>query len=279
MGKAKVENSGKELFVGIDVGSSFVHYVALAKDRSVVYSPRPIMHFANPIGAVKEAWRDIAQRFGAESIRNTAFTGSGAESFERVMKGVTYVFDSVAIPKGAETANPQAQYIFHMGAKDSYFFHLNRINGKKVIQEWRTGTKCGGGSGTLIEKQCRRFFEGEVPNPELENTGSVESAEERENIRIQNRAKLQARLEEMFSRAQSEAEGSTEPSEFLARCGVVIQSDLIHKQNEGATRQDNLAGLWSPAITRSMFLARDSSTAPRILLAPSRQAASLPTIL
>ena len=244
MGKAKVENSGRELFVGIDVGSSFVHYAVLGADRGVVYSARPIMHFANPIGAVKEAWRDIAQRFGAESIRNTAFTGSGAESFEKVMKGITYVFDSVAIPKGAETANPQAQYIFHMGAKDSYFFHLKWINGKKVIQEWRTGTKCGGGSGTLIEKQCRRLFEGEVPNPELENTHSAESGERKENIRIRNRAKLQARLEEMFSRAQGQAEGSAEPSEFLARCGVVIQSDLIHKQNEGASRQDNLAGLF-----------------------------------
>jgi len=239
-----VEDSRKELFVGIDVGSSFVHYAVLGADRAVIYSARPIMHFANPIGAVKEAWRDISQRFGAEGIKNTAFTGSGAESFERVMKGLTYVFDSVAIPKGAETANPQAQYIFHMGAKDSYFFHLKAINAKKVIQEWRTGTKCGGGSGTLIEKQCRRLFEGEVAEPQLEETNSAGTVEEKEKIRIQNRAKLQARLEEMFARAQREAEDSAEPSEFLARCGVVIQSDLIHKQNEGATRRDNLAGLF-----------------------------------
>ncbi|MHC4627692.1 MAG: hypothetical protein ACYTDV_11975, partial [Planctomycetota bacterium] len=166
-----MEKSGKELFVGIDVGSSFAHYAVLGADGDVIYSARPIMHFANPIGAVKEIWLDVARRFGAESIRSTAFTGSGAESFEKVMEGVTYVFDSVAIPKGAETANPDAQYIFHMGAKDSYFFHLKAIGGKKVIQEWRTGTKCGGGSGTLIEKQCRRLFEGEVPEAEVEGTG------------------------------------------------------------------------------------------------------------
>jgi activator of 2-hydroxyglutaryl-CoA dehydratase/predicted nucleotide-binding protein (sugar kinase/HSP70/actin superfamily) len=48
----------------------------------------------------------------------------------------------------------------------------------------------------------------------------------------------------MFERAQKEAEQSKQPSEFLARCGVVIQSDLIHKQNEGATREDNLSGLF-----------------------------------
>jgi len=44
--------------------------------------------------------------------------------------------------------------------------------------------------------------------------------------------------------AEKEAEKSVAPSEFLARCGVVIQSDLIHKQNEGVNRADNLAGLF-----------------------------------
>ena len=239
-----MKEKGKKIFVGIDVGSSFVHYAVLSEAREVLYSPKPIMHFANPIGAVREAWLDVTSRFGGEAVANTAFTGSGAESFPKVMEGVTYVFDSVAIPKGAETADPQAQYIVHMGAKDSYFFHLKSINGKKVIQEWRTGTKCGGGSGTLIEKQCRRLFEGQVPNPKLENTGSAQSADDKEDIRIKNRTKLQDRLEEMFSRAHEEAEVSADPSEFLARCGVVIQSDLIHKQNEGATRKDNLAGLF-----------------------------------
>ena len=242
--RMKNKKADAELFAGFDVGSSFVHYVVLDKDGAVVYSPKPIMHFANPIGAVKEAWRDIKERFGRDRIKNTAFTGSGAEAFPSVMPGVTYVFDSVAIPKGAAAICPKAKYIFHMGAKDSYFFNLSRINGKEIIQEWRTGTKCGGGSGTLIEKQCRRLFEGLIPNPELENTSSASDQEEKEIIRIANRAKLQARLEEMFRRAEQEAEKSTEPSEFLARCGVVIQSDLIHKQNEGAKREDNLSGLY-----------------------------------
>ena len=48
----------------------------------------------------------------------------------------------------------------------------------------------------------------------------------------------------MFRRAEEEAAKAADPSEFLARCGVVIQSDLIHKQNEGAARPDNLAGLF-----------------------------------
>ena len=38
------------LFVGFDVGSSFVHYAVLGADQTVLYSPDPIMHFANPLG-------------------------------------------------------------------------------------------------------------------------------------------------------------------------------------------------------------------------------------
>ena len=236
------ENAG--CFAGFDVGSSFVHYVVLDGEGAVIYSPKPTMHFANPIGALKEAWHDVKKRFGRDKIKSTAFTGSGAENFPNVMPGVTYVFDSVAIPKGAAVMGQNIRYIFHVGAKDSYFFNLNRIEGREVIQEWRTGTKCGGGSGTLIEKQCRRLFEGIVPNPELENTSSASDRDQQDIIRMKNRAKLQARLEQMYRFAEQEAKGSSEPSEFLARCGVVIQSDLIHKQNEGAERHDNLAGLF-----------------------------------
>ncbi len=239
-----MENLGRELFVGFDIGSSFVHFVVVARGGGVVLSPEPIMHFANPTGAIKEAWREIIARVGRDNVINTAFTGSGAETLPQVMQGVTYVFDSVAIPKGVEFVAPEARYVFHIGAKDSYFFELGRIGGKKIIQEWRTGTKCGGGSGTLIEKQCRRLFEGEVPSPLLGDTAEAGGPAQSEAIRSHNRVKLQSRLEEMFRRAEQAAETSAEPREFLARCGVVIQSDLIHEQNEGATKADNLAGLF-----------------------------------
>jgi activator of 2-hydroxyglutaryl-CoA dehydratase/predicted nucleotide-binding protein (sugar kinase/HSP70/actin superfamily) len=232
------------LFVAFDVGSSFLHCAVLNKDRTVVYSPDPIMHFANPLGAIGEAWRDLAQRFDPASIQSTALTGSAAESFPRVMPGALYVYDSVAIPKGAELLAPAAKYLFHIGAKDSYFFSLGTAAGHKIIVEWRTGTKCGGGSGMLVEKQCRRLFQGEVPSPELEDPATAATESDKHQLVARNRAALQARVEEMFRRAEEEAARSKEPSEFLARCGVVVQSDLIHKQNEGATRVDNLAGLF-----------------------------------
>ena len=242
MGKPrKAENN---LFVGIDVGSSFVHYAVLTQEGRILHSPNAIMHFANPVGAIKELWRDVGAQFNVSSIRNTAFTGSGAEAFVDVITAVTYVYDSVAIPRGTGVIDPEAEFVFHMGAKDSYFFHVKQLRGRRIIQQWKTGTKCGGGSGTLIEKQCRRLFEGEIRNPELDDTAPGAHDEVREAIRISNRRKLQARLEEMLRAAEKDAAQAQEPTDFLARCGVVIQSDLIHKQNEGARRQDNLAGLF-----------------------------------
>jgi activator of 2-hydroxyglutaryl-CoA dehydratase/predicted nucleotide-binding protein (sugar kinase/HSP70/actin superfamily) len=236
--------SSKGLHVGLDVGSSSVHYVVLGEDKEIEYSPKPIMHFADPIGAVKEAWYDITRKFSENRIKNTAFTGSSASSFQGIMEGLTYDFDSVTIPKGVKLVSPEARFVFHIGAKDAYFFNLKEINNKKVIQEWRTGTKCGGGSGTLIEKQCRRLFEGEVPNPESQEGLTVAGENEEYKTRAKKRQQTQSRLEQIYSIAEREAENSRMPSEFLARCGVVIQSDLIHKQNEGAKREDNLAGLF-----------------------------------
>jgi len=244
MDKKGMKESAKNLFVGLDVGSSSVHYVVLGEDKKIRYSPKPIMHFADPVGAIKEAWEDITQKFSESRIKNTSVTGSNAESFPSVMEGLIYDYDSVTIPKGVGLVSPEAQFIFHIGAKDAYFFNVKEINHEKIIQEWRTGTKCGGGSGILIEKQCRRLFEGEIPNPELKKTQTIGDESERHEAGIKNRRKLQSRLEQIFSIAVKEAESSKEPSEFLARCGVVIQSDLIHKQNEGAKREDNLAGLF-----------------------------------
>ncbi len=231
-------------YTGFDIGSSAVHYAVLDTQRNIVYAPKPIMHFANPIGAIRQAWQDITQQIDPENIRNTAFTGSGAESYPDVIPNLTYAYDSITIPKGAGIIYPNVRSVLHIGAKDAYFFSLRELNGKKVIQEWKAGSKCGSGTGTLIQKQCRRLFQGELEPPELENTYELSDAE-KEQARIRNVQRMQHNEEVMLQNAHEEACKSTDPSEFLARCGVVVQSDLIHKQNEGVKRPDNLAGLFN----------------------------------
>ena len=236
--------TGQTFHVGIDVGSSYVHAVVLDQQARFVFAPKSIKHFANPLGGIREAWQEITAVCKSSQIKCTAFTGSGAHGIASLFSECVYLPDSVAIPMGVGVVCPEAQFVFHIGAKDAYFFNLAQVEGKQIIQEWCTGTKCGGGSGTLIEKQCRRLYQGEVPSPELADTDQTDDAQFKETLRITNRLKLQQRLEQMYSLSQADAAQSQDPSEFLARCGVVVQSDLIHKQNEGASRIDNMAGLF-----------------------------------
>ncbi len=102
-----------------------------------------------------------------------------------------------------------------------------------TIIECRPSSKCGGGSGTLLAKQCKRMLEAEVGG--------------------QEQSDAQARYARIYALAEEKARQAHAPSEFLARCGIVIQSDLIHKQNEGVHKEDNLAGLFRTTARNYMI--------------------------
>ncbi|MEW6079684.1 MAG: BadF/BadG/BcrA/BcrD ATPase family protein [Thermodesulfobacteriota bacterium] len=233
----------RSYYAGFDVGSSAVHYAVIDGSGAVAYSARPFMHFADPISAIRRAWADVVGRFPRDTIQATAFTGSGAEFFPEVMPGAVCLYDSVSIPAGAIILNPEAECVIHIGAKDAYFFRLRRLQDRTILQDWKAGSKCGGGTGTLIQKQCRRLFQNEVAGVDPEKSGGLD-ANQRESAQDRRADLLQEMDEAILAAAEKEAARSSSPSEFLARCGVVIQSDLIHKQNEGANRADNLAGLF-----------------------------------
>ncbi|MDH7598613.1 MAG: BadF/BadG/BcrA/BcrD ATPase family protein [Sedimentisphaerales bacterium] len=219
------------IYVGIDVGTTYLHYAAVSDAGQVLYNPRPLMHFSDVPGVVEYALEDVwKQHLGP--VVCTAFTGSNLRFLISEVPSAFYRFDTVAIPTGASHVQPSARFVLHLGAKDPYFFEVDWIENRLLIREWRTGSKCGGGSGILVEKQCRRLFADQV---QAEPTGLTGIA------RYQW---LQDQLEVVFKKACMEAQEAKSPAEFLARCGVVIQSDLIHKQNEGVKRPDNLAGLF-----------------------------------
>ncbi|MFH1707449.1 MAG: acyl-CoA dehydratase activase-related protein [Planctomycetota bacterium] len=222
-----------DLLVGFDIGAVCLHCAVLRAEGTglaVVWTPPGLMHFADITGTLERAWRELTARFDPAAIRATAFTGTGARAFAPAIPAALYVYESVAIPRGVRQADPAAVHVFHIGAKDPYYFHLAAPGGAGLIRDWATGTKCGGGSGTLVEKQCRRLFERDVPvDPGLDGTKRPQ----------------QVRLERMFALAETEAGAAgAGDGEFLARCGVVIQSELIHEQNTGTPRPANLARLF-----------------------------------
>ncbi|KUL00563.1 MAG: Activator of 2-hydroxyglutaryl-CoA dehydratase (HSP70-class ATPase domain), partial [Synergistales bacterium 54_9] len=148
-----------ELYAGFDIGSSAIHCSVIDENLNVVYSPAPKTHCGQPLAVLKEAiWPELVQAINVTKLRSTAFTGIGASLFPSVFEGALYEYDSVTLARGIHLVAPDACAAFHLGAKDSYYFNISEKNGKPSILEWATNTKCGAGSGTLVEKQIRRLF-------------------------------------------------------------------------------------------------------------------------
>lgn len=219
--------------VGFDIGTDSVHSVVLTPDVKVVYAPESRMHFGNPADALKEVYDEIIARYGYDRIVTTVFTGSGGKHFAEALR-VPFFFDTLTLPAGVGVIAPGADHIFHVGAKDPYYFKretLGEGNGNRAfVPDHATGTKCGGGSGILMTKQCRRFFESEVP---------VFLSDDRKA----NRAALQTQLEKIFGKAEEALTRATRDIDVGGRCGVVIQSDMIHLQNRGEEIPNILKGL------------------------------------
>lgn len=209
---------GNDLFAGFDIGSAALHCSVVSADHSVVYSPPPSLHFGKPIEALGKQWLKMTGSFPPESIVSTSFTGIGSAYFPEVFPGVLHEHDSICIVRGAKLASPESGIIIHLGAKDAYFFSVARGTERPVLLDWSTSSKCGAGSGTLLEKQVRRLFPLEEEDPES--------------------------FAKMLKEAELGAGVHQDSGGYNARCGVVLQSDLIHDQNEGMERDRIMAKLF-----------------------------------
>lgn len=205
----------KNLYAGFDIGSSSVHCAVLDQNGALFHLLPSLPHLGNPMGCIREQWKALLESCPSSCLASTSFTGIGSRFIKARFPDTVVEKESVTLPRGAVSACPETRFLFHVGARDSFFFRLSPIRGEAVVTEWATNTKCGGGSGTLLEKQVRRLY-------------GTEKAIPGEDPRL-----LLARL---FEEASEEAAAYPEALAYNARCGIIIQSDLIHDQNEGLPR-------------------------------------------
>jgi len=224
-------------YIGFDVGSDSIHAVVLDKNLKIKYSPESQIHFGNPIETLKEIYEHIISKVGYDNIITAAFTGSVGEFIAKKTNS-PFFYDTIVIPIGVSHIT-NANYIFHIGAKDPYFFDKEKIrkgkHWKVFTQDHGTGTKCGGGSGILITKQARRFFEIDFP---------IKLGDDKKT----NRKILQKQLNQIFKKAEKVIARSDKDIDVGGRCGVVIQSDMIHLQNSGEQIKNILKGMYKRII-------------------------------
>ncbi|MFH2115252.1 MAG: hypothetical protein ABIJ86_12180, partial [Spirochaetota bacterium] len=232
----------KNLHVGYDVGSETVYAVVLDQDYHVEMVLPPFMHFGNPFNALAEANEVIVDHLGTSRIKGYGFTGfSGKLVAEK--SGNPFWYDTITLSKGARFLAPAAKYVVHLGSKDPYFFEMESGSDGEpgCVSDHATGTKCGGGSGILISKQARRFFAEAVP---VSKTIEVGTEDERTALRRQNRTVLQTQMEGIHHLAELSMGSSDKYLDVGGRCGVIIQSDMIHMQNSGEQIKNILMGMY-----------------------------------
>ena len=214
-----------EHYVGFDIGSEFLHTAVTNPEGEISEVLDSRMHFGNPAARIQENLKELKSKGVTEDNSSFSFTGSGGQTFASITN-TDFFFETVTIPTGAHTLCPEARYIFHIGAKDPYFFEKDSVesNGQRkvIITDNGTGTKCGGGSGILINKTVRRFF-----------SEDFSSAQD-----------LQEGMELMYKKAYEEALQADKGIDVGGRCGVVIQSDMIHLQNAGEKISNILMGMF-----------------------------------
>lgn len=190
-------------FLGVDVGSLSTNLVVIDEDNNVL-SKRYLMTAGRPIEAVRQGLAEVGEEVGDfVEIMGVGTTGSG-----RYLTGDFVGADIVrneitAQATAAAYIDPEVDTIFEIGGQDSKYISLE--NG--AIVDFEMNKVCAAGTGSFIEEQSER---------------------------------LGVNIKEEFGELALGADG---PCRLGERCTVFMETDILHHQQKGATRDNLAAGL------------------------------------
>ena len=195
--------SGFEGYLGIDVGSISTNMVVIDPDMRVL-AREYLMTAGRPLEAVTEGLSASGRSSaGRVKILGAATTGSGRYLTADFI-GADLVRNEITAQATASAAiNPAVDTILEIGGQDSKFISLK--NG--AIVDFMMNKVCAAGTGSFLEEQAE---------------------------------KLGIAIKEEFGRL---ALASQEAGALGERCTVFMESDLVHHQQQGAAKEDLVAGL------------------------------------
>ncbi|MBN1127023.1 MAG: hypothetical protein JXA82_18620 [Sedimentisphaerales bacterium] len=192
-----------DAYLGVDVGSISTNVVVMDSQKRVL-AKEYLMTAGNPLRAVRTGLERVAQRVaGKVNIRGAATTGSGRYLTGDFIGADTVINEITAQAAGAAIVNPQVDTIFEIGGQDSKYISLE--NG--VVVDFEMNHACAAGTGSFLEEQAQRL--------------GININQEFADLALQSDA----------------------PLKLGERCTVFIESDLINYQQQGAPKEDLIAGL------------------------------------
>jgi predicted CoA-substrate-specific enzyme activase len=193
----------EEAYLGIDVGSISTNLVLIDRNKKVL-AKRYLMTAGRPIEAVRTGLQEIGEEIGDRvEIKGVGTTGSGRYLTADFVGADLVRNEITAQATAAIHIDPGVDTIFEIGGQDSKYISID--NG--VVIDFEMNKVCAAGTGSFLEEQAE---------------------------------KLDVSIKEEFGSLALSAES---PVKMGERCTVFIESDLVHHQQQGADKDDLIAGL------------------------------------
>ncbi len=198
----------KDAYLGIDVGSISTKGVILDAQNRILASDY-IWTEGDPIGAVKQLVRSLERQFDKEHYRIVATGTTGsARQLAGTIVGATMVKNEI-------TAHAVGTTTFYPQVRT--IIEIGGQDSKIILVEnevaidYAMNTLCAAGTGAFLSNQAKRL------GIEVEDIGEM-------------------------------ALRSEHPTPIAARCTVFAESDLVHKIQNGHSREDIIAGVCDAVV-------------------------------
>ncbi|GAB7081997.1 acyl-CoA dehydratase activase [Megalodesulfovibrio paquesii] len=194
-------------YMGIDIGSIST-CLALVDDAGSVLTTRYLRTAGRPIEAVRQGLREIGQELAARKgakvvVKGVGTTGSGRYMIADYIAADVVKNEITAQAMGAVHLDPTVDTIFEIGGQDSKYIQLK----DGVIVDFEMNKACAAGTGSFLEEQAE---------------------------------KLGVCVKTEFSPM---ALGAGNPCRLGERCTVFMENSLQASLQQGAGKDDLLAGL------------------------------------
>ncbi len=190
-------------YIGVDVGSISTNVVVIDEYKNVL-AKRYLMTAGRPIEAIKRGLSEIGQELeGRVEIIGAGTTGSGRYLTGDFIGADVVRNEITAQATASAHIDPAVDTIFEIGGQDSKYISLK--NG--AVVDFEMNKVCAAGTGSFLEEQAE---------------------------------KLGISIKEQFGTMALAAQS---PVSLGERCTVFMESDLVHHQQGGATKEELVAGL------------------------------------
>ncbi len=145
---AKVEetNSAKEVYLGIDAGSTTIKAVAIDENGSILTSQYMPNH-GNPVAHIKTFLEKFYEEYPDTTIKSSAVTGYGEEIIKNAFSVDFGLVETMAHFIAAKNFCPDVDFIIDIGGQDIKCFKIR--NG--VIDNIFLNEACSSGCGSFLQ--------------------------------------------------------------------------------------------------------------------------------